>query len=65
MKLSTELRRIRRLNTTRPDVSKPAWLQEFLPRSIPKTTISIGPLLYLSQRSAIIGGSLQEGRAIP
>src|SRR3981189_819685 len=48
-KLSTELRRIRRRKTTRPDASKPARLHEFLPRSMPRTTMSIGPLLYLSK----------------
>src|ERR671938_491858 len=48
-KLSTELRRIRRLKITRPDASKPARLHEFLPRSSPRTTMSIGPLLYLSK----------------
>jgi hypothetical protein len=49
-KLSAELRRIRRLKITRPDASKPARLHEFSPRSIPRTTISVGPLLYLSQK---------------
>src|ERR1700726_1732789 len=48
-KLSTELRRIRRRKITRPDASKPARLHEFLPRSMPRTTMSIGPLLYLSK----------------
>jgi hypothetical protein len=42
-KLSREFRHVRRRRTTRPDGSKPARLQEFLPRSIPITTISIGP----------------------
>jgi hypothetical protein len=36
----------RRLRTTRLDVSKPAKLQEFLPRSIPMMKMSIG--LFLS-----------------
>src|SRR5262249_11219982 len=48
-KLSTELRCIRRLKITRPDASKPARLHEFLPRSTPRTTMYIGPLLYLSK----------------
>jgi hypothetical protein len=49
----------------RGPLPKPTKLQTFLPKSIPRTTISIGPLLSLSQRSAIISGSLREGRAIP
>ena len=35
----------------RPQASKPARLQEFLPRSIPTTPMSIGPFLSLSNQS--------------
>src|SRR6202140_2883098 len=48
-KPSPELRRIRRRKITRPDASKPAEVHEFLPKSMPRTTMSIGPLLYLSK----------------
>jgi hypothetical protein len=49
-KLSSDLRRIRRLKTTRPEASKPAKLQEFLPRSIPTITMSISPFLSFSNQ---------------
>src|SRR3954470_1539075 len=44
--LITPSRFIRRRSTTRPVASNPATLQLFLPRSIPKTAISIGPLPF-------------------
>jgi hypothetical protein len=57
-------RRIDLRTTTAPAASTPTTLQAFLPRSTPRITIDIGPLLSLSS-TGIISDAGEKGRAIP
>ena len=60
----TPSRRMRRRSTTAPASSNPTVLQLFLPKSIPRTAISIAyPSESVASRHYVLGA--EEGRAIP
>jgi len=62
-KAITLSRRMRRRTTTLPDASSPTKLQLFLPRSIPRTAICMGPLHSSVTRPRLHRG-WGKGRAI-